>query len=134
MKRLFRSKPEYDEGYEPDIMAEGGNYRKEPQNELQSILGRCVQGVVEKYENMFVELNHPKICYNNEDYLVVQIYGGRNGTGDWITYWKELEQFLIELSETRYDYQGAHYSCDVWVIRLENDCMDDVFTLYIGVK
>ena len=119
-------------GYAPEEMRKGteGHYEREPQNSLQRELTACVEQVAEKYNEMFIKLSTGDICYNIPDYIIVRLFGGRNGADpDWETYWAELYQFLKEINDTKIS-EGR---LDSWVIDLENDCADDVFDMMIGV-
>lgn len=68
------------------------------------------------YFNDFSEI-HP-------DYVVAGFYGGLNGNGKWTNYIRDISELITILS--------SDYNC--WLISLENDCLDDVFTLKLGVK
>ena len=57
-------------------------------------------------------------------YIVISIYGGLNGAGNWVEYMNCISDLLWQLS--------MKYKC--WVVDLVNDCLDDVFTLRIGLK
>ena len=53
--------------------------------------------------------------------------GGLNGGGNytkWTGYFEELSKFVIEVSK----------SYDIWLIKLKNDCIDDVFYAEFGIQ
>ena len=55
------------------------------------------------------------------DHYIIKIYGGLNGPGKWKDYLLDMQK-VLELFE------------DAWVIDLDVDVLDDVWTLYIGTK
>lgn len=61
----------------------------------------------------------PSTYEDKGDHVIITIYGGFNGNGDWITYLNQITTIIQAL--------------DAWVIDLINDCPDDVWTLRIGV-
>lgn len=62
-------------------------------------------------------------------HLVVHLYGGKNGCGEWNEYLVDLLSFINKLKDKDIgDFK------EVWFISLENDCADDVFDVYIGVR
>lgn len=63
--------------------------------------------------------------FNKRDqYLVVRFFGGLNGPGKWTEYMPQITKLINEISK--------EYHC--WLVQLVNDCIDDVFTLDIGVS
>ncbi len=62
-------------------------------------------------------------------HLVIHLYGGKNGSGQWNEYLVDLLSFINKLKE---ESIGAFKR--VWLISLKNDCADDVFDVYIGVR
>ena len=65
------------------------------------------------------------IVKNEETYSVVQITGGLNGTGDWEDYFNDL-RILVSSLKKQFE--------KVYLIKIINDCYDDVFYAEIGVK
>lgn len=63
------------------------------------------------------------------EHLVIHLYGGRNGSGQWNEYLVDLLSTFNKLKE---ESIGAFKR--VWLISLKNDCADDVFDVYIGVR
>ena len=57
-------------------------------------------------------------------HYVVHLHGGNNGKSDWPSYLAEISAFIIFASKKFH----------VWVIKLINDCPDDVFDVYIGLE
>ena len=72
--------------------------------------------------NDFVKL-HDRTEYH-APYVVAEFYGGLNGSGNWFKYMKDIT--------TMFDILQSEYNC--WLVNLENDCLDDVFTLKIGIS
>ena len=64
-----------------------------------------------------------------EEHFSIHLYGGKNGSGQWNEYLVDLLSFINKLKE---ESIGAFKN--VWLISLKNDCADDVFDVYIGVR
>lgn len=64
-----------------------------------------------------------------EEHLVVHLYGGKNGSGEWNKYLVDLLSFINKLND-----KNIGGFKEVWLISLKNDCPDDVFDVYIGVR
>jgi len=62
-------------------------------------------------------------------HLVVHLYGGKNGSGEWNKYLVDLLSFINKLND-----KNIGGFKEVWLISLKNDCADDVFDVYIGVR
>ena len=63
------------------------------------------------------------------EHLVIHLYGGKNGSGQWNEYLVDLLSTFNKLKdESIGDFK------EVWLISLKNDCADDVFDVYIGVR
>lgn len=60
----------------------------------------------------------------HDDYVVAEFYGGLNGCGKWTNYIRAISELITILS--------SNYHC--WLVNLENDCLDDVFYLKLGLK
>lgn len=60
---------------------------------------------------------------NHGDYLEVDLSGGSNGLCDWLTYIKQVGSIIKRLQPT-----------ESWIVKWENDCLDDVWYLSIGIK
>ena len=63
------------------------------------------------------------------EHLVIHLYGGKNGSGQWNEYFVDLLSFINKLKE-----ESIGGFKEVWLISLKNDCADDVFDVYIGVR
>lgn len=76
------------------------------------------------YESKLNSLNLSRVelvkVEDKETHRVLTIYGGFNGNGDWLTYLTQIRS-IIE-------------TFDAWIVDLNNDCLDDVWTLRIGTN
>lgn len=63
------------------------------------------------------------------EHLVIHLYGGKNGSGQW-------NEYLVDLLSTFNKLKDENIGSfkEVWLISLKNDCADDVFDVYIGVR
>ena len=84
---------------------------------------KCANGIPEKYLNKIKALElekvDPREYEDKGDHAIITIDGGFNGSGDWPLYLLQITRIVQELN--------------AWVIELINDCLDDVWTLRIGV-
>jgi len=55
-----------------------------------------------------------------DDHYIAKIYGGLNGSGEWHEYLKDMQHIVDSIK-------------DSYVIRLDVDVPDDVWTLYLGI-
>ena len=51
--------------------------------------------------------------------------GGLNGAGEWKNYFTDLARIFEELENNDFN---------VWVIRIDNDCLDDIFYCRFGIE
>ena len=63
------------------------------------------------------------------EHLVIHLYGGKNGSGQW-------NEYLVDLLSTFNKLKDESIGCfkEVGLISLKSDCADDVFDVYIGVR
>lgn len=59
----------------------------------------------------------------NGPWFILKANGGLNGTGNWGNYMTDIERLRAHLAE------GGK----AWLVKCENDCLDDIFYLTIGV-
>lgn len=64
-----------------------------------------------------------------EEHFSIHLNGGKNGSGEWNKYLVDLLSFINRLTDKNI---GGFKK--VWLISLKNDCPDDVFDVYIGVR
>lgn len=62
---------------------------------------------------------------DGDRYYVAHLSGGDNGLADWVRYFTWLTMFVNEAKN-----EGLH----VWVIMLKNDCPDDTFDIFVGIR
>ena len=63
------------------------------------------------------------------EHKVIHLWGGRNGSGEWNKYLVDMLSFINKLKD-----ESIGQFKNAYVISLKNDCADDVFSLYIGVR
>lgn len=56
---------------------------------------------------------------------VAVVDGGENGNGKWENYLAEIGKLIKGLKEK---------DIDAWILKIENDALDDTFTIHLGVK
>lgn len=61
-------------------------------------------------------------------HYIICLGGGNNGNANWNNYFKTLANIFNEI-----EFKKANIK-DLWLIKLDNDCLDDVHTIYIGIK
>ena len=84
-----------------------------------------VQSIV---SSMTFEKSHLGILAKTVDEYkrpTIEFCGGLNGNGNWEDYLNELTNLFAKLR--RNGFEG-------YVIKVDNDCLDDVFYLTIGIK
>ena len=62
-------------------------------------------------------------------HYIAEIYGGDNGSLDdqkWLRYLDSIKKFIGQMF--------AHGCTDVWLVGIDNDCVDDVFTVVVGFR
>ena len=77
---------------------------------------------ISEYSRLRVDERLTKSTKHSDDVLV--ICGGRNGNGVWEDYFRDLSKFVEEYRRN---------IRDIWLIKLENDVLDDVFYATFGV-
>ena len=55
-----------------------------------------------------------------KEHLIIRIFGGENGSGKWSKYLTDIKKIVSEF--------------DGWVVSLDNDVLDDVWDLHIGIQ
>lgn len=85
---------------------------------------KTVESVIHSINSDKSQLRIKSNYIDKYDTKVIELRGGINGIGEWKDYLFDLQLIFSEL-----DMKNIH----AWVIKLENDCLDDVFTLTIGV-
>ena len=87
-----------------------------------------VNEIIRKVNNDKVKLdeNYTKIVESKTGHVIVEIAGGLNGGGDWEDYFEVLAN-LCKVAKEKYGKK-------IWVIELNNDCLDDIFYIKIGIR
>lgn len=65
------------------------------------------------------------VSYGDNKHYIVCLGGGKNGNGEWVNYFDDLKDTFESLKNE---------FGKVWLIKLENDCLDDVHYPYIGLE
>lgn len=91
------------------------------------------------YFNQFQSLNYKIIelakieaenCHNEISYhYIICLNGGNNGNGSWQQYFIDLA-YIMNSIHLKYQTNIE----DIWLIKLDNDVLDDVHNVYIGLK
>ena len=58
-------------------------------------------------------------------HTIICLFGGKNGSGDWMDYLEDLKNVFQELKKR---------FVKVWLIKLTNHCPNDVHTIFIGLN
>ena len=102
----------------PDIAEEAANEEKLYSENLQAVIEKIVNHIDTMKIGKFV------VMEDKSDGDEVCISGGLNGRGVWSNYFETLAKFMYQV-ELRFP--------DAYVVKLENDTLDDVFYLTIKV-
>jgi len=83
--------------------------------------------VINEVNNEKVNLspNYTKILEDKNSYVIAEISGGLNGYGKWEDYFEVLSKFCKEARE--------NYGLKIWLIELNDDCLDDIFYAKLGI-
>lgn len=96
-------------------------------NKLDRIL-ITLKEVINEVNNEKVNLspNYTGILENKGSHVIAEISGGLNGNGKWEDYFEVLSKFCKVAREK--------YGRKIWLIELNNDCLDDIFYAKLGIK
>lgn len=94
--------------------------------EFEERVKKCLEGTE---DNMFSLGYVAKPLVNLDNYYVIYLHGGKNGNGYWNSYLIDASNIFEKLLFEKY----GNFK-DVWLIDWKNDCSDDVFDMWIGVK
>ena len=97
-----------------------GSASEKVYKDFEDIVKKCatekdkleLKGVIEEVEN------------GDLSYIVVVLYGGLNGSGNFADYEKTIAKIAEETEKKHH----------CWLVQNINDCPDDVFTLFIGIS
>ena len=102
----------------PEIAEEAANEEKLYSENLQAVIEKIVNHIDTMKIGKFV------VMEDKSEGDTVCVSGGLNGRGIWSNYFETLAKFMYQV-ELRFP--------DAYVVKLENDCLDDVFYLTIKV-
>lgn len=102
----------------PEIAKEAANEEKLYSENLQAVIEKIVNHIDTMKIGKFV------VMEDKSEGDTVCVSGGLNGRGIWSNYFETLAKFMYQV-ELRFP--------DAYVVKLENDCLDDVFYLTIKV-
>ena len=96
-------------------------------NKLDTLL-ITLKEVINKVNNEKTSLsaNYTRILEDKNSHVIVEISGGLNGNGKWEDYFEVLSKFCKVARE--------NYGLKIWLIELNNDCLDDIFYAKLGIK
>lgn len=102
----------------PEIAEEAANEEKLYSENLQAVIEKIINHIDTMKIGKFV------VMEDKSEGDTVCVSGGLNGRGIWSNYFETLAKFMYQV-ELRFP--------DAYVVKLENDCLDDVFYLTIKV-
>lgn len=94
--------------------------------EKQDIIWNEINNVVSSISKYSLEDVRKIDDGNNEFHYVIHISGGDNGNGSWVSYLNELTNVIQQLE--------LKLKFNVYIIKLENDCLDDVHNVFLGLS
>ena len=99
--------------------------------ELVSIDNKSLD-IIEKffhnYEEYYKVASIEKVLFGDDVHFIVQLFGGKNGNGDWNDYLFHLNKIFAS------EYYKKFGVENIWLIQLINDCIDDVHDVYVGLS
>lgn len=138
MRRLTTESwdPSYDD---KPVNQFGEKWQKISGTFLNSVIDHVIKDVqIDPFESgpkmERLDLGSLHLC--EDGHLIATIYGGANGGGfrgeesNWKYYLSLVRKFLGKLL----DYNSGSFFRDVWMIDWDNDCLDDVWTLRLGIE
>lgn len=96
---------------------------KEKERDLQVIAKRVGEIVKSLYDEESSKVRMTDCDIDKYGTKVIEISGGLNGWGEWDKYFKDLSKVVKKVNE---EYR-------MWLIDMENDCLDDLFYARFGV-
>ena len=84
-----------------------------------------VQSVIDK-SGLGLEIIHSETDRNGYySFYKVTVSGGKNGNGKWAEYFSSLSNFTDAVESN---------GMEIWLVKMYNDVMDDVFYATFGIK
>ena len=93
-------------------------------NELQIVV-REISPLIDNLETDESKIQILKYEIDKYGTKTLTLRGGLNGCGKWEDYFNDLSNIFTKLDEFGYK---------VWVIKLDNDCLDDIFYCTVGIE
>lgn len=90
---------------------------------------RFIKAYFDKFKHDYSVSDIVKVSTFGKYHYIVELYGGENGCGKWENYLGNLTKIF---AKENVEKSGKIES--MWLIRLENDCSDDVHTVYVGIR
>lgn len=109
-----------------EIITEFGNIGIDKQSAYINFVKSTVQEIIGKFNNKYttnLSCGEAQIAENNQS-IIVMIYGGLNGTGEFSKYLETIRN-VVSAMESMFQR--------VWLVDLVNDTADDVFYLKLSV-
>lgn len=107
----------------------GENWNKthDLDNEIESLLDKSRKTSNIGLADVWVVTDDQVVPPN--PYYIIKLYGGLNGTGNWRNYLKDIQGIISHFDKLNPDHTRGAY-----IIKLDVDVPDDVWTLYIGIN
>lgn len=115
-KSILENKAEKDDPLAKDYSSEEWNDDSELKEKLNGILDKLKKN--DSLSDSIGIVNAYRI--QGEEHLILRIFGGENGPGKWSKYLTDIKKIINEF--------------DGWLISLNNDVLDDVWDLHIGIQ
>jgi len=96
--------------------------------EKEKVLQEIVNEIKPIVKSLYSEKSKITVLESDVDEYgtkTITLCGGLNGIGEWKDYFTDLTTIFEELDKNDFN---------VWVIRLDNDCLDDIFYCRIGIN
>lgn len=91
--------------------------------------GKFIKAYFDKFKPDYKANDIVRIEDRGGCHYIVELYGGENGCGKWSDYFHNLTKIF---DKSNVEKSGKIEK--IWLIRLENDCLDDVHTVYVGIR
>jgi hypothetical protein len=95
--------------------------------EKEKVLQEIVNEIKPIVKSLYSEKSKITVLESDVDEYgtkTITLCGGLNGIGEWKDYFTDLTTIFEELDKNGFN---------VWVIRLDNDCLDDIFYCRTGI-
>lgn len=86
-----------------------------------------IENFFHHYEEYYKVASIEKVLFGDDVHFIVQLFGGKNGNGNWYDYLFHLSKLFAS------EYYSKRGIENIWLIQLENDCMDDIHDVFVGL-